>query len=608
MVNSNVESWNGHLIQSQNEGWSNYDDSNSESDGPSDDENDFVTTLKHWVIESQTPLSHTNSLLTLLRPHFPYLPKDSRTLLHTCRTYDVNEIAGGHYHHFGIAKGIKSRLRRHQNLCLCDQINIDGLPLFKSSTESFWPILGLTTQEKNAEPFVIGLWVGTSKPKDANAFLEKFVKEMHEIDDVGVIYDDGKVYEIKLSNVICDTPARAFVKKTKGHTGYYGCDYCEQRGVWYNHRMTFPSCDAAPRTDVKFKEMAYEDHQHGESCLTLLNIGMVSQFPLDYMHLVCLGVMRKLLCLWTSGPLKTRLGGNILSSISDSLKMLKQFLPREFLRKVRSLSELDRWKATEFRTILLYSGPVVFRDKLPSSLYDNFMLLHVSITILCSPTLCFNFCNYAGELLLVFIEHMSNLYGSDQIIYNVHALTHLAKHAEQFGPLHSFCSFPFENYLQSLKRLLRKPHAPLPQAIRRLSEKMHRPFTKANKTKGTHYKKRHCTGPLPADIDVNDCMQYHELYVSDYVLRTKSPDNCVQVQESIYLIQNILFYNNSTQLVCQTFYVKDNFFSYPVHSSRLNIWSVRDLNNRLCVINLKEVCSKCVLLPNKSQFVSIPLL
>ncbi|CAK8678265.1 unnamed protein product [Clavelina lepadiformis] len=133
MVNSNVESRNGHLIQSQNEGWSNYDDSNSESDGPSDDENDFVTTLKHWVIESQTPLSHTNSLLTLLRPHYPYLPKDSRTLLHTRRTYDINEIAGGHYHHFGIAEGIKSRLRIHQNLCLCDQIvlqiNIDGLPM-----------------------------------------------------------------------------------------------------------------------------------------------------------------------------------------------------------------------------------------------------------------------------------------------------------------------------------------------------------------------------------------------------------------------------------------------------------------------------------------------
>jgi len=105
--------------------------------------------------------------------------------------------------------------------------------------------------------------------------------------------------------------------------------------------------------------MTYEDHQHGDSSLSQLNIGMVSQFPLDYMHLVCLGVMKKLLALWMSGPLHVRIGNNMVQQISAGIYSLMEHLPREFLRKGRGLTEFERWKATEFRSFLLYTGTVV---------------------------------------------------------------------------------------------------------------------------------------------------------------------------------------------------------------------------------------------------------
>lgn len=98
---------------------------------------------------------------------------------------------------------------------------------------------------------------------------------------------------MKVSSVVCDAPARSYIKAIKSHTGYSGCDKCIQSGLYINHSMTFPDMNAAPRTDELFKCHSDEDHHVGHSPFTDLNIGMVSCFPHDNMHLVCLGVVRR---------------------------------------------------------------------------------------------------------------------------------------------------------------------------------------------------------------------------------------------------------------------------------------------------------------------------
>ena len=70
--------------------------------------------------------------------------------------------------------------------------------------------------------------------------------------------------------------------------------------------MTFPECNAVLRTDESFACMRDDDHHIKESPLLKL-CGLVTQFPLDYMHLCCLGVMRRLLVTWLRGPLAVRL-------------------------------------------------------------------------------------------------------------------------------------------------------------------------------------------------------------------------------------------------------------------------------------------------------------
>ncbi len=75
------------------------------------------------------------------------------------------------------------------------------------------------------------------------------------------------VYNVEIENFVCDTPARSFIKLTKGRSGYYGFVYCELSGEYYKHSMTFPESNVTQRTDVRFDEMACDEHHRGVSSL-----------------------------------------------------------------------------------------------------------------------------------------------------------------------------------------------------------------------------------------------------------------------------------------------------------------------------------------------------
>jgi len=142
----------------------------------------------------------------------------------------------------------------------------------------------------------------------------------------------------------------------------------------------------------------------GVSPLTQLSCGLVSDFPLDYMQLVCLAVVRKLLHLWIHGPSCTRMSHNHLASISGLLQAMRPHIPCDFSRKPRSLFEHKHSKATELRLFLLYTGPVCLKGVLQPDLYANFLDLSVAVRLLLCHSSRIRYADYAENLLKYFVS------------------------------------------------------------------------------------------------------------------------------------------------------------------------------------------------------------
>lgn len=193
--------------------------------------------LADWARTYGIHLNAVSALLNVLQVDHPYLPKDARTLLGTLTVHDIKKVAGGEYYHFGLESSLVRQLSSISftgDSCISVQLNIDGLPLFKSTGIQFWPVLGMIDGDhksiKKLSPFAIGVFCGNCKPTSLSDYLREFVEECTNLEKNGFVVN-GACYTFRISAVICDAPARAFVKGVKGYSGYGGCDKCKQNGV-----------------------------------------------------------------------------------------------------------------------------------------------------------------------------------------------------------------------------------------------------------------------------------------------------------------------------------------------------------------------------------------
>ncbi|BHF62842.1 hypothetical protein SprV_0200582800 [Sparganum proliferum] len=174
------------------------------------------------------PLSTTKKLFRMLRPYHPEVPKDPRTLLQTPRTCISKPLNKGNYVHLGLERGLQDQLHSLPETTVPEmhiQLHIDGMKIFKGSSQGLWPILARVRHPVVGQPFIVGVFSGAVKPDPLDDFLGDCVGELKDLLASGLrIPHTQNSVKVVLDNVICDTPARCFVRQVKAHNGYYGCD------------------------------------------------------------------------------------------------------------------------------------------------------------------------------------------------------------------------------------------------------------------------------------------------------------------------------------------------------------------------------------------------
>jgi len=457
--------------------------------------------------------------------------------------------------------------------------------------------------------FEAGIYFGSKKPTDSNALLEEFIPELQKLFRDGLDVNENH-FSFSFDGIICDAPAKSFVSQTKGHMGYFSCSKCLTEGSYYKDRVVFPQLDASKRTDLNFREKVNEEHHTGTSILEGLSINMVKAFRMDYMHIVCLCVVKKLIRLWMQGEVfRFRLSGYQISLISNRLDIIRNQMPLEFERKPRTLLYVEKWKATEYRQFLVYTGPVVLCGILPETHYNLFMALNVAISILLHPELCIRLNSYAKELLLYFVQQFEAQYGKEHVSHNVHALIHLADEVALFGPLDNFSAFRFENHLGTIKKRLSKSHQQLEQIHRRISEARHMkvPGCKIHVQESIVYAQEHSEGPL---LDNCTLPQYKVAKFNDFTIKLSPGNNiCLLRDKTIIKVENICQQFGYKVIVGRELPVTRPFYSSPCDSSFLNIFEVQDRDCTLQVWKIDEIMKKCMCLPFRSnRYIVIPLL
>ena len=149
--------------------------------------------LSTWAVKNKCQRRTVNELLEILRAEGHNLPIDGRTLLATPQEIPILTKCSGDYIYFGIEEGIRKVLSKNlsfieKNKTIDLKVNIDGLPLFKSTNAQFWPILG-----RFGNLFVIALFYGNTKPTPVEEYQDDFLEWFDKLKHDGLTFKSHKL-------------------------------------------------------------------------------------------------------------------------------------------------------------------------------------------------------------------------------------------------------------------------------------------------------------------------------------------------------------------------------------------------------------------------------
>jgi hypothetical protein len=354
-------------------------------------------------------------------------------------------------------------------------MNTDGVPVFKSSKLSLWPVL-LSINELSyplRRKFVIlaGLWFGSSKP-NFDTFLTPFVEQCRLLSHSGIQWElKGEIIQsfVFFPMLVADSPARCQVQGIKQYNGKFSCTWCLIPGRSFtnhqnerSHKWIFPPIKAknvrkrCHETFLLNLQQLQNKLASGESdsefgiktaskLLLVPKFDIVYGFVFDIMHVGFLGIARRLLNLWTDTSMHCEdfYIGRKIKEIDE--KFLRVLVPSDTHRTARSISDRKFWKATEWRTWMIVA-PIILDGILKEKYLNHFRLFSSSILMLSRSKIQIEELDWIENNLFRFVARTKKLYGLEYCSYNNHLLIHAAECVKNWGPLFAYSAFQFEDY------------------------------------------------------------------------------------------------------------------------------------------------------------------
>ncbi|XP_034944122.1 uncharacterized protein [Chelonus insularis] len=354
--------------------------------------------------------------------------------------------------------------------------NSDGCQMSKSSRLAVWPIYAMIHQlppKLRAKHIIMtGLWVSNVEP-NMNLFFKPFVNEANSLSSEGIQWKLGKrqiTSKIFPLNGCFDSVARCKILNMKQYNGYFGCTFCEQKGDYLNG-IRYPISTTVPedRTDRSIKIAMNEIISNpqapseikgvlGPSILMNLEyFDLVDGMVPDYMHSILLGVVKQ----YTEIILTTVNAEFYVGSPTNLLRINQRLLsikhPSCITRAPRSLQERNIWKASEWRSWLIFYSLICLDGILPAQYLKHLALLVSSVNIFLSKSITNEMIITADGQLIRFVTLFQEYFGERAMTYNIHLLLHMRTSVFNWGPLWTHNAFCFENENHFILQLRKSP-------------------------------------------------------------------------------------------------------------------------------------------------------
>lgn len=337
-------------------------------------------------------------------------------------------------------------------------LNTDGVPLFKSSKVSMWPVyllineLPMTDRKLKENVLFYGIWIGAKKTI-MWSFLKPLFDDISKLENgVSIVDHENKTFTCKgtLLTCTCDLPARCLVSNSIQFNGKHSCWFCLQPGETFHtkaggHCHVFPFNSDNPKGPLRTAQTLQDDVnkvvknlQDGKKdyivrgikgpfwFMFLKHFDVINGFVIDYMHCVCGGIMKLMLNIWFGKDKKQNEGSYFKYRYRVSEYLIK-IKPTIFITRVpRSLDDLVHWKSSEYRNFLLYWGVPILMHILNNAHYLHFCVLVRAIHILSLDQISEADLLVAENCLINFVEHFPSLYSARYMTMNLHQLLHLA--------------------------------------------------------------------------------------------------------------------------------------------------------------------------------------